>query len=146
MSLAYESLTQTSLFWGKGCEGGSKYLRLANFGDITTYLSLCPSLTEIHASPSYVCSLADILWLLSCNNATKYSGSLRELWRTLFLTSSIFFKSSTRLNLFRALFSQNTCKEVFSVIMGMVSAPWSWHHAQETWTNAETVHLPLRMG
>jgi hypothetical protein len=30
--------------------------------------------------------------------------------------------------------------------VGMVSALWRWHHTQQTWTTAEFVHLPLKMG
>jgi hypothetical protein len=30
--------------------------------------------------------------------------------------------------------------------LGMVSAPARWHHTQETWTTAEVVRLPLKMG
>jgi hypothetical protein len=31
-------------------------------------------------------------------------------------------------------------------LLGMVSAPGRWHHTQQTWTTAEFVYLPLKMG
>jgi hypothetical protein len=33
-----------------------------------------------------------------------------------------------------------------SSLLGMVSAPRRWNHAQKTWTTAKTVHLPLKKG